>query len=170
MLFKDTKSGYPVYILNRDEMTAKQGKVINVGAPYFEPQKPGQLSPSTARLVDVTVETDGKTQTYAIGENTSVAYAGNIVLSLDCADILREVQAIKSQSEEVIKSIDKHKGIVERSETILQELDTAYKEKRETDKRIDTIQSEVKGIKDEVGGLSKMITDFISNFKRGGSV
>lgn len=149
-------------------MTAIQGKVVNVGVPYFEPQKLGQVSPSTNRLVDVTVEAEGKNQTYAIGENNSVAYAGNTVLSLDSGDILREVRAIKSQSEDVIRSVEKHTDTVAKCDAILQDWDGAYKEKRETDKRIDSIQSEVKGIKDEVGGLSKMMTDFISSFKKEG--
>lgn len=39
MLFKDIKQNYPVYILDKAEMTFQQGKVTSVSLPRMNMQK-----------------------------------------------------------------------------------------------------------------------------------
>lgn len=164
MLFKDMKPGYPVYILQKgDTLKAVQGKTIKVSDPYFPPAPIGQIpSPSlntSQRFVDVTLESEGITNTYSIPETLSVSYANNLVLSTDKEGILRDVEAMKSQSEEVVRSVEKHQAIISGCEKILEEWNPAFAEKREQDKRISGLETEVKG-------LSKMLADFISEFKK----
>lgn len=162
MLFKDLKPGYPVFLLRKgDEIKALQGKAIKVSDPYFPPAQIGQMpSMSTAqRVVDVTLEADGVTNTYSIPETLSVTYANNVVLSTDREGILRDVEAMKGQSEEVVRSVERHRSIIEGCEKILEEWNPAFAEKKEQDKRISVIESEVKGMK-------KMLTDFINEFKK----
>lgn len=162
MLFKDLKAGYPVYILVKgNELKAVQGKVINVSKPYFPNLQPGQIpsTQTTQMVVDVTLEAEGKNQTYSIPETLSVTYANNIVLSTDRDGILRDVEATKTQSLEVLSSVEKHKSIMEGCDKILEEWNPAFAEKKEQDKRISGLESEVKG-------LSKMLADFINEFKK----
>ncbi len=159
MLFKDIKNGYPVFVLDREEMTATQGKVVNVGAPYFEPQKPGQPVQNINRLVDVTIEVEGKSHTYAIPETLSVTYAGNLAISTEKEGVIREVQAIRTQSQTVVDSYEKHRQAIARCDGILEEWDTAYKEKKENEKRIGNLES-------KVDKLSEVIADFISELKK----
>lgn len=162
MLFKDLKPGYPVFLLRKgDEIKALQGKAIKVSDPYFQHSPIGQMpSMSTAqRVVDVTLEADGVTNTYSIPETLSVTYANNIVLSTDREGILRDVEAMKGQSEEVVRSVERHRSIIEDCEKILEEWNPAFAEKKEQDKRISVIESDVKGMK-------KMLTDFINEFKK----
>ena len=162
MLFKDLKPGYPVYLLQKgDEIKALQGKVIKVSDPYFPPVSSGQMPSmsTTQRVVDVTLETDGVTNTYSIPETLSVTYANNLVLSTDRDGILRDVEAMKGQSEEVIRSVERHRSIIECCEKILEEWNPAFAEKKEQDKRISGLETEVKG-------LSKMISEFINEFKK----
>ena len=71
MLFKDLKPGYPVYILQKEnEPRAFQGKTIKVSEPYFPPAPIGQMPSmsTTQRVVDVTLEANGVTNTYSIPE------------------------------------------------------------------------------------------------------
>lgn len=159
MLFKDIKNGYPVFVLEREEMTARQGKVVNVGTPYFETQKPGQPMQNINRLLDVTIEVDGKSHTYAIPETLSVTYAGNLAISTEKEGIIREVQAIRTQSQTVVDSYEKHQQSIAKCDGILEEWDTVYKEKKETDKRIGNLEN-------KMDGLSKMISEFINEFKK----
>lgn len=162
MLFKDLKPGYPVYLLRKgDEIKALQGKTIKVSDPYFPPVQIGQMpSMSTAqRVVDVTLEADGVTNTYSIPETLSLTYANNLVLSTDRDGILRDVEAMKGQSEEVVRSVERHRTIIEGCEKILEEWNPAFAEKKEQDKRISGIENEVKGMK-------KMLSDFINEFKK----
>lgn len=162
MLFKDLKPGYPVYILQKGEgLKAAQGKTVNVSQPYFQTPSLGQVTTNqtTQRVIDVTVESEGKTNTYSIPETLSVTYANNLVLSTDREGILRDVEAMKNQSEEVLRSVDKHQLIISSCEKILEEWNPAFAEKREQEKRISGLETEVKG-------LSKMLADFINEFKK----
>jgi hypothetical protein len=153
LLFKDSKAGYPVYLLDKEAMTVTEGRIVNVGVPYIEPQKPGQMAPSMQRIVDVTVEMDGKTHTYVIPETLSVTYTGNTVIATEREDILREVKAIRQHSVSVIESVDRHKSLVGKCDTILAELDVEYKEKKERDGRMDRLESSLNTLRDEVSSL-----------------
>lgn len=162
MLFKDLKPGYPVYLLQKgDGIKAFQGKTIKVSDPYFPPSPIGQIPPmsTSQRVVDVTLEANGVTNTYSIPETLSVTYANNVVLSTDREGILHDVEAMKGQSEEVVRSVERHRSIIEGCEKILEEWNPAFAEKKEQDKRISGIESEVKGMK-------KMLADFINEFKK----
>lgn len=162
MQFKDLKPGYPVYVfIKGDELKAVTGKIVNVSQSYFPQSQPGQIASMqiAQRVVDVTVEAEGKTSTYSIPETLSVTYANNIVLSTDRDGILRDVEAMKGQSQEIVNSYDKHQAIIENCDKILEEWNPAFAEKKEQDKRI-------LGLEKEVSGLTKMLSDFINEFKK----
>lgn len=161
MLFKDLKAGYPVYILNKkDGIKASQGKAISVSNPYFPQVQMNQPSSmqTMQMVVDVTIEDSGVTHTYSIPETLSVTYASGLVLSTDRDGILRDVEALKSQSAEVLASVETHKATVAECERILEEWNPAFAEKKEQDKRISGLESKVEGI-------GKMLSDFINEFK-----
>lgn len=155
MLFKDLKSGYPVYFLDKESVRAYQGKVISVAVPRYDVQ---QIQP-TSLVVDVTIEADGSTRTYTIPEASTLTYAVNIVLSTDKDGILREVEAIKASSEEALAQVEANKEKVTKCNQLLEELNPAFAEKRAQDKRIE-------GIKTEVKSLGALVRDFINEFKK----
>lgn len=162
MLFKDLKPGYPVYILERkDGMKAVQGRTVNVTPPYFPQISAGQMPSQTTmqRMVDVTVETEGRTNTYAIPETLSVTYAGDTVLSTDREGVLREVESVKSRNDEELRLVEKRREENIQCERILEEWNPAFAEKKEQEKRIVGIENEVKGMK-------KMLSEFINEFKK----
>jgi hypothetical protein len=78
MQFKDVKQNYPVYILDKQNVTYKQGKVTSVSFPHIDNTNPMAMGKT---VVDVAIEADGKTATYAIPDSMSIAYAGDLVLS-----------------------------------------------------------------------------------------
>ena len=61
MLFKDIKSGYPVYFLNRESITAYQGKVVSVSVPRYDMQVVNKAN--APLVVDITIEASGQTKT-----------------------------------------------------------------------------------------------------------
>lgn len=160
MLFKDTKAGYPVYLLDKEQTKATQGKVISVSAPRVQTPQGTTFAPSlTASLVvDVTIEAEGTTRTYTIPETSALVYAGLLVLSTDKEGILREVQALKTASEEALSKIAKHEQTIAGCNKVLEEWDTAFAEKRKTDERIT-------GIETAVQNIGKQLKDFIDQFK-----
>lgn len=82
MAFKDVKQNYSVYILNKQDITITDGKVISVGFPHLDLNTKPAMGQSQM-VVDVTIEANSKTATYSIPENLSVTYAGDVVLSTD---------------------------------------------------------------------------------------
>ena len=85
MLFKDIKSGYPVYFLNRETITAYQGKVVSVSVPRYDMQVVNKAN--APLVVDITIEASGQTKTYTISENATTTYAGNIVFPLNAMEL-----------------------------------------------------------------------------------
>ena len=57
MLFKDIKSGYPVYFLNREFITAYQGKVVSVSVPRYDMQVVNKAN--APLVVDITIDANG---------------------------------------------------------------------------------------------------------------
>lgn len=160
MLFKDLKPNYPVYALFKEDTTkAVQGKVTSISGPRIEQIKPGQITTSQM-VVDVTIELEGKTATYSIPEMLSVTYAGNkLVLSVDKEGILREVEAMKSQSEEALKNENTYKKIIEDCSAILSDWSPVFKEKKETEERLNKIENSI----DKLSGL---VSSLVNEFKK----
>ena len=141
MLFKDIKSGYPVYFLNRESITAYQGKVVSVSVPRYDMQV---VNKSNAPLVvDITIDANGQTKTYTISENATITYAGNIVLSTERDGIAQEA---------------KNHEDLEKINSLLEDWNPALAEKRKQDERINTIEQEVRSI-------GQQLKDFFSEFK-----
>ena len=116
MLFKDIKQNYPVFILNKQDLSLIQGKATQVPFPRMEVnQKTGK----TEMVIDVTIEANGKTATYVIPENLSVTYAGNLILSTDKMSLASEIEAMKNTAEQVLASVDHHKEVLEKSSSLL---------------------------------------------------
>lgn len=159
MLFKDSKQGYPIYILDKANVKVIQGKVISVSAPRVQPSQMGIYPQTTSLVVDVTMESEGTTKTYTIPETSSLTYAGSLVLSTDKDGILREVQAMKSASEDALAKIGEHRNTLEQCNKVLEELDTTFAEKRKQDERIGSIETEVRSI-------GRQLRDFIEQFNK----
>lgn len=158
MLFRDVKQGYPVYVLDKSSLVASTGKAVHVSNPHFQNTNPSTpFNPSAQMYVDITVETDGKTQTYTIPESLAVTYAGMTVLSTDRDGIIREVEALKSQNEEVLHNIEKNKSTIESCNKILTEWNPTFAERKKQDARIDGLEKEVHELGDAIRNfLNKM--------------
>ena len=110
-------------------MTISDSKVISVGFPHMDMNNKPQLGQSQM-VVDVTIESEGKTATYTIPENLSVTYAGDIVLSTDKQGLLCEIEAMKNSAEKVLESVPRQREIIDKATTLLADLNPIYKEKK----------------------------------------
>ncbi len=148
MQFKDVKQNHPVYILNTDEIKAINGKVINVSQPYFP--TPQQFShqqsfstTNTQRMVDLTIEYDGRTQTFSVPENSQVVNAPSMVISCDREGIIREVEAIKTTKEERLKNREKDEKDLKACEDILSNWNPEFAAKKEQEKRLSEMENKI---------------------------
>ena len=162
MLFKDIKQNYPVYILDKQDLSVIQGKATSVSFPRMD------MNPKigkTEMVVDVTIEVNGKTGTYTIPENLSVTYAGNLVLSTDKQGLSGEIEAMKNNAEQILASVDRQKEILNKASSLLAELNPVYREKQETEKRFGVIEAQVSEVKKSVDEIKDLVTSFLKEFK-----
>lgn len=153
MIFRDIKQGYPVYILNKLELTISQGKVASAGFPRLDTNP---MTGKTEMVVDVTVDDgSGKTGSYVIPEGLSVTYAGDLVLSTEKSGLSGEVEAMRSAAEQALASVDRQREIVDKAGALLSELNPAYREKAENDRRFDALEGSV----GELKGLVRSLID-----------
>ena len=162
MLFKDIKQNYPVYILKKQDLSLTQGKAVQVPFPRMEMnQKTGK----TEIVIDITIEADGKTATYVIPENLSVTYAGNLILSTDKMSLASEIEAMKNTAEQVLASVDHQKEVLEKSSSLLAELNPIYREKQETEQRFGKIEKSISGMEELMKKQQEMMEAFIKKFE-----
>lgn len=149
MQFKDIKQGYPVYMLNTEELKAYNGKVINISNPYFPPQpsfttSQQPFSPTTTqRMLDITIEHEGRNQTFSVPENSQVVNAPNMIISCEKEGVIREVEAIKSTKEERLKNREKDEKDVKTCEDILANWNPEFAAKKEQDKRLSAMEDKI---------------------------
>lgn len=158
MTFKDIKKGYPVFMLHKGEDGLREeiGKVAAVTQPRF-PQYNGGGN-ALATVVDVTVETNGANNTYTMPADSTVVSAGNTVLSVDREGILREVDALETESDDIISSVPRHEARKKDCERIKAEWNPTFAEKKKQDERIGSLESGM----NELKGLVKTLVDKLS--------
>lgn len=153
MQFRDVQQNYPIFILDKQELTVKQGKVMTKGFPY-----PDRNNITQAKMViDFSIELDGKTAIYTIPDDLSVTYAGNLVISPEKGNIINEIEAIKNTAEQVINSVDAQKEKYEKASKLLAELNPAYRDKKETEDRLNKLESSIGDIKSMMSKLMESL-------------
>lgn len=129
LAFKDVKQNYSVYILNKQDITITDGKVISVGFPHLDLNTKPAMGQSQM-VVDVTIEANSKTATYSIPENLSVTYAGDVVLSTDKQGLMAEVEQMKNTAEKILESVPKQKEVVDKRQYCYLSLILSIRRKR----------------------------------------
>ena len=156
MLFKDLKQNYPVYIFDKQNITFTPGKIMSVSFPHMDNSNPMVMGKS---VVDIVIEAGGKSATYAIPDSMSVAYAGDLVISTDRDSIIREVEAIKNNSEQYLKGVERMKAVLEKSTSLLAELNPEIRAKQENEQRLSNMEQSIQELK-------KMFEGFMDEFKK----
>lgn len=154
LLFKDIKQSYPVYILDRQNLTLTQGKVSQISFPHVDSTKVTFGNSNQPMVVDVTIVANSKTATYTIPENLGITEAGpNLVLSTERELLSREIEAMRSNAEVILNSVDKQKQIISKADELLSELNPSYKEKIQYEERFKSLESNMSDIKNMISRL-----------------
>ena len=75
MEFKNIQRNHPVYLLDKQTVEVKEGKVV-ANQPYINPGI-ATISSSGQSMRDVTIEVEGKQTIYTIPEHLGVTFAGD---------------------------------------------------------------------------------------------
>lgn len=159
-MFSDLKKGFQVHALDTTEVPKYYlGKVIAVSEPRFLSPTPGTYQPTQGRVVDLTVEVDGETKTYTVPESQNVAKAMGITLSTNLEAVLNELSAIKRNSQEIIDSVELNRNKIEACDRIMEEVNPAFKQTREQDRKIAGIENQVKQLSGSFDELKRLIVE-----------
>lgn len=154
MNFREIRQNSPLYLLNKESLTFEEVKADGVGLPHFAAPQVGQSSP-TGQVIDITI----KGQQYVVGCDNSVAYSDKVVFATDRAALLPEVRRLKADAETLLAGVTRAEETVSRCTALLCELDTAFKERQETDRRFGAMEG-------KINALSDMLRGFIDEFKK----
>lgn len=153
-MFKDLKPGLQMLILDKSAspMKCHTGKVVKVSAPRVEmPKADTPLAFTTFqmqdRVVDLTVEYDGKTNTFVVPENSNVAYGDAVTIACSEEPIIGEVKSKMKESADIVDSYDFHKANIEECKSILATLSPQYADTQEQDKRLSALEGDIGEIK-----------------------
>lgn len=162
-MFKDLKPGLQILILDKSvtPMKCHNGKVVKVSAPRVEMQKmdnpmqPFPIQQMQDRVVDLTVDYDGKTSTFVVQENSNVAYGDAVTISCSDDAIIAEVKGKMKESADIVDSYEYHKANIEECKSILASLSPQYAETQEQDKRMTAMEDDLAEIKRMLLALTK---------------
>ena len=151
-IFKNIQKNQTVYILDTKALQLKEAQVKDnqphIGSTYT-------MGMQAQMMRDVTLESDGRQQTYTIPEQLSVTYAADLVLSTDREGLSAEVERMKQAAEQQLANTEKNKRTVERAEQLMAELNPHIREKQETERRFKSIEGDISGIR----GMMKQLLD-----------
>lgn len=161
-MFKDLKPGLSMLILDKSATPLKchTGKVVKVSMPRVELPKADSPMPFPAfqmqdRVVDLTVEYDGKTNTFVVPENSNVAYGDAVTIACSDEPIVSEVKSRMKESADIVDSYEYHKANIEECKSILATLSPQYADNQHTEKRMSAIEDDLADIKDMIRSLMK---------------
>ncbi len=161
-MFKDLKPGLSMLILDKSATPIKchSGKVVKVSLPRVEMQKADGSMPFPSfqmqdRVVDLTIEYEGKTQTFVVPENSNVAYGDAVTIACSDEPIISEVKSRMKESADIVDSYEFHKANIEECRSILATLSPQYADNQEQDKRMTAIEDDIADIKDMIRSLMK---------------
>lgn len=136
------------------------GKVVKVSMPRVEMPKADGSMPFSSfqmqdRVVDLTIEYDGKTSTFVVPENSNVAYGDAVTISCSEDAIISEVKSRMKESADIVDSYEFHKANIEECKSILAGLNPQYAGTQEQDKRMTAMEEDITEIKDMIRSLMK---------------
>ena len=156
-----------MYVLHRNDPKLEVGEVIFVSQPT--PQlgttyNAGYPMPTPKMLVDVKIKSaNGDVELQKLPAELSIADFGNgMVISESREAICNEVDTMRKASVRVIESVEQHKGIVDKCDALLAELNPQIKQEVERTKEFDSLKQEVGGLKDNLLELKDMLSKLLN--------
>lgn len=149
MLFKDLKSNYPLYIFDRDKVTFVEARVLDVTPSHFD----NHFGNPMEMVVDITIE--GFPRPYTFKDSTDIGYSNNLIITTEREKGLKEVEALKAQSEQALSKKDTYETNIKKCSEILSEFSPLFKEKKENEERFSKLEGSVSELKDMIKGLVK---------------
>ena len=166
-MLSNLRPGAPVYVIYRNGprvTTAKVAQLSSQYPPQFNFQMPpaGTLSP----MFDLSLDIDGKAETFQrIPINTSVAEFPDrgIIISETREGVINEINAMHNLATSELEKRPYWEGVQSTCKKILVELNPEAKREQEQAKEIAALKEQIKGMTDQLAGLSGMLKSMGKN-------
>ena len=112
-------------------------------------------------MVDLSIEVDGKTETYPrIPINSSIAEFPDkgVILSETRDGIVNEINVIRNASQTAIDQVDLHRRIIASCDQLLLDLNPQLKHEQEQAGKIARLEEQLAGMSDQIAALTGMLS------------
>ena len=158
MTFKDIKENNVVYILDKNNLQVIKAKVKNSPIPKIDMNKPNLGLSNSSLVVDLDLEINGKVTQYTIPESLEVTYTSTgLVLSTESSKLISEVEAMAKEANDTLAKEDYFKKVLEKSSSLLAELNPQLKERQETDRRLNLLEDKLSKVLTAVEKLTDQL-------------
>ena len=148
------RPGTPVFVLNKNELRFKNGKVVSVSNQYPQYNFQQPLNPGNGPVVDMAIEIDGKTETFPrIPLTSSIAEFPDkgYIISETRDGIVNEVNVIMGNSQTALEQEPMHRKIIESCRALLMEVNPQLRKEQEQ--------------ADEIASLKKQLSEMSGRFE-----
>ena len=158
MTFKDIKTNNTVFILDKNNLKVIPAKVINASQPKIDMSKPNSCMSGTTLIVDIDLNIEGKTVSYSIPENLDITYTNTgLVLATDPNKLINEVNIVQQEAKDQLAKKEYYENIINKTPDLLAELNPQLKEKQETDRRLNLMESSMSTMKSDISKITSIV-------------
>lgn len=163
-MFQNLRENSIVYLLHKDNTPyIETASVVRVSAPMPKFQIPQNFGQPQEMTVDMVIRIGGSEMTLqklpANGEISSTMVGGNVTIAASRDAMNAEVSNMKQKSQDLLNSIDYHKGVIESCDKLLMQLNPEFAEKQRQ-------QEEISTLKIQMGEMAKNMSALMDMFKQ----
>lgn len=162
------RPGTPVFVLNKNELRFKNGKVVSVSNQYPQYNFQQPLNPGNGPVVDMAIEIDGKAETFPrIPLNSTIAEFPDkgVIISETRDGIINEVNVIRSASQTALDQVDAHKRVIASCDQLLFDLNPQLRKDQEQAQEIANLKQQLAGMSDQIAALTGMLSKSLGKKK-----
>lgn len=150
-------------MLDRNAMSVTKGTVQAVSLPRYDMNS--TATSSLGMVMDVTIQAEGNSGQYVVKDTAETVYAndGVLLITPNINNVLTEIRYIKTQSEDILNSVEKHKETVQKCSKLLAELDPVFKKDQATEKRFAELEQAISKLSDSNDKLTEILTKLTAN-------
>lgn len=163
MTFKDIKQNNTVFILDKNNLKVIPAKVINASQPKIDMSKPNSCMSGTTLIVDIDLNIEGKTVSYSIPENLEITYTNTgLVLAIDPNKLVNEVNSLHREAKDQLAKKEYYEEVIKKTPDLMAELNPQLKEKQETDRRLNTMESSISSMQSDISRMTSLVEKLAS--------
>lgn len=169
-MFSSSRQGGFIYVLSKGERpTVKIGQIESVSSPVpkyptYNPSVP--YSPQPEMLIDIKVRCGEEVLDFQkLPANGEIFAYPNVIVSEKKEAIISEVEAMMQTSKQIVEGVPYHKSVIESCDSILKELNPQFAKEKQQEDRINSLEQEVKSVKDGLGDIKSLLMEMNTSNK-----